>query len=62
MERKLKMLFDFQKYHENERLAKMIAKAEQSLECELDDDALSYVSAAGEQGYIPEKEGKNDDI
>ena len=45
-EEKLKKLFDFQKFEQNQRLAKMINKAEYDA-VELSDDALSLVNAAG---------------
>lgn len=49
MEKKLKQLFDFQRFQNNERLARMIIQTENRYNKELDDEALSFVSAAGEQ-------------
>lgn len=48
MENRLKVLFDFQKFQGNIRLARMAADAEQSLNSELDDEELSFAAAAGE--------------
>lgn len=61
MENKLKALFGFQEFQSNKRLAKMIAEAEQSMSCRLNDDELSFVAAAGETD-IRNREGKNDGI
>ncbi len=44
MEKKLKRLFDYQKFEENERLGKMIAEAEAS--AALSDEDLDFVNAA----------------
>lgn len=60
MERKLKALFDFQKFEQNKRLSKMIDEANSSTDGELDDEDLSFVAAAGET-YVPENEGKTND-
>ena len=46
VEAKLKLLFDFQKYENNSRLARMIEEAEGY--AELSDESLSFVNAAGE--------------
>lgn len=48
MEKKLSLLFDFQHFQNNKRLAAMIQKAEQQNYCELSDDELQWVNAAGE--------------
>lgn len=49
MEKKLKQLFDFQRFSENERLAGLIRETESRYESvELSDDSLSRVAAAGE--------------
>lgn len=49
MEKKLKQLFDFQRFSENERLAGLIRETENRYESvELSDDSLSRVAAAGE--------------
>lgn len=47
-EEKLKRLFDFQKFEQNQRLAKMINEAESGA-VELSDDELLLISAAGER-------------
>ena len=47
-ERTLKRLFDFQKFEQNQKLAKMINEAEQN-PVELSDEELSLVTAAGEE-------------
>ncbi|MBQ0070585.1 MAG: hypothetical protein KBS81_01795 [Spirochaetales bacterium] len=44
MEKKLKRLFDYQKFEENERLGKMIAEAEAP--AALSDEDLGFVNAA----------------
>ncbi len=49
MEKKLKQLFDFQRFSENERLAGLIRETESRYKSvELSDDSLSQVAAAGE--------------
>lgn len=49
MEKKLKKLFDYQKFEQNPRLQKLIGESEARLEAaELSDDSLEKVSAAGE--------------
>ena len=47
-EQKLKKLFDFQKFQQNQKLSKMINEAK-SEGVELTDEELSFVNAAGEQ-------------
>ena len=47
MEKKLKSLFDFQKFEGNEELAKMIAETESRFNKALSDEDLLMVSAAG---------------
>ena len=47
MEKKLKQLFDFQKFEQNPRLSAIIDEAENSPLQKLTDDDLSLVSAAG---------------
>ena len=53
MEKKLRQVFDYQKFARNPRLDAMLAEAE--FRCaDLDDDALEQVSAAGEvQQTVP---------
>lgn len=47
MEKKLKALFDYQRFEKNERLGKIIKETESRYERELSDDDLSLVNAAG---------------
>lgn len=48
MERKLKNLFDYQKFEKNDRLDKLIEETMNRYEkFELSDDDLEYVNAAG---------------
>ena len=55
MDRKLKQLFDYQKFARNPRLDAMLAEAEDRCAA-LDDDDLGLVSAAGIlQGYPTRK-------
>ncbi len=48
MEQRLKVLFDYQKFKNDARLAHLITACEERYEQALDDDALSVVSAAGD--------------
>ena len=48
MENKLKRLFEYQKFEQNERLAKLIAETEARQAAEISDDDLEMVAAAGE--------------
>ena len=50
MEKKLKKLFDYQRFEKNERLEKIIKETESRYGGELSDDDLSLVNAAGETG------------
>lgn len=58
MEKKLKRLFDYQRFERNEHLEKLISKTE-SRARELSDEDLSFVNAAGAtefaRGIIGEK-------
>ena len=54
MEQKLKNLFDFQKFEQNQKLSKIIEKAE-SEGVMLSDEELSFVNAAGEQPTAPKE-------
>ena len=58
MENKLKKLFEYQKFEQNERLAKLIAETEARQAAEISDDDLEMVVAAGEitEISIEEKE------
>lgn len=47
MEKKLKYLFDYQKFSRNPRLDAMLADAEGRYTGELPDDAMEFVTAAG---------------
>lgn len=49
MEKKLKMLFDYQRFEENSALAALIRETESRAVRELTDDELSMVYAAGDQ-------------
>lgn len=49
MESKLTQLFDFQRFQNNDRLAQMIKETESRYIKELNDEDLSFVSAAGEE-------------
>ena len=48
MEKKIKKLFDYQRFEKNEKLEKLIRDTESRYATELSDDDLSFVSAAGE--------------
>lgn len=48
MENKLKKLFEYQKFEQNERLAKLIAETEARQAAEISDDDLEFVAAAGD--------------
>lgn len=48
MENKLKKLFDYQKFEQNERLSRLIAETEARQAAEISDDDLEAVAAAGE--------------
>lgn len=47
-ERKLKKLFDYQRFEQNDKLENLIRKSEMRYAKALSDDALAMVSAAGE--------------
>lgn len=53
-EEKLKVIFDFQRFEQNQRLAQLINEAESDA-VELSDDALLLVSAAGVRDPITEQ-------
>ena len=48
MEKKLKILFDFQRFEHNERLEKLIHETEGRCTRKLSDEELGMVNAAGE--------------
>ncbi len=57
MEKKLRKIMDFQRFAGNQRLSAIIADVENRYEQSLDDDALAFVSAAGEPTpAVPEEE------
>ena len=59
MENKLKSLFEYQRFAQNERLAAIIAESEEANSAELSDDMLEYVSAAGTLSLEKEPEDKS---
>lgn len=64
MERIVRQAFAAQRNAPNKRLADMIARVEKKYgtdSAELDDEALGWVSAAGEQNYpLPQKEDEDE--
>ena len=48
MDRKLKMLFDYQRFEKNQRLEELIRETESRYAKDLSDEELGYVNAAGE--------------
>ncbi len=59
MEKKLKKLFDYQKFEKNPRLEKLIGESEARYKAaELSDENLEMVSAAGEASAILKKHDK----
>ena len=56
MENKLIKLFEYQKFEQNERLAKLIAETEARQATEISDDDLEMVAAAGEITEISTEE------
>ncbi len=62
MENKLNILFDFQRFEENSRLAQIIAETDKLYgNIPIDDEDLSFVSAAGELAAIRHREDMSDD-
>ncbi len=55
MERKIKQLFDYQRFENNPRLGKLIAETESCCGVELSDEELFMVAAAGEIDNTEEK-------
>ena len=55
MDKKLKMLFDYQRFEKNQRLEELIRETESRYAKELSEEELSLVSAAGE---IKEEQNK----
>ena len=48
MEKKLKAMFDYQKFARNPRLEAMLSEAEERYDSSVSDDMLELVSAAGD--------------
>ncbi len=48
MEKKIRSVFEYQKFAQNNRLANLIEQTEARMGKELSDDSLELVSAAGE--------------
>ncbi len=59
MDRKLKSLFDYQKFQRNTKLEQLIADIESRYSRELGDDEISGVSAAGEGFQKTPKDGED---
>lgn len=55
MEKKLKKLFDYQRFENNPRLEALIQETESRYSAELSDDDLMMVAAAGEASEISKK-------
>ena len=61
MEAELRRLFDFQKFSENLRLAKMMNETEKRYGEALSDEELEQVNAAGEFVPFESREDNSDD-
>lgn len=61
MEKRIKDLFEYQKFENNSRLAKLISETENRYASELSDDDLFFVNAAGEFDISGKKAGMNED-
>jgi len=62
MDKKLKALFDYQKFKGNKKLEHLIVETESRYAKELSDDEISIVSAAGEPlARMAESEDHDDD-
>ena len=59
---KLKLLFDYQRFAGNERLASLIRKAENGGGAPLADNDLTDVAAAGDPFLNSQKEKEKDDL
>ncbi len=57
IEKKLKNLFEYQKFERNGRLDKLIAETDARQAAALSDDALEFVAAAGEISHNSGAEG-----
>lgn len=61
MDKKLKAMFEFQRFEKNSRLQKLIEETENRMARELLDDDLWMVNAAGiPEGMFPESEKKQE--
>ena len=58
MENMMKRLFDYQRFENNPRIAKMIGEAENRFAQALSDDELAFVNAAGETDTLNAEEMK----
>ncbi len=61
MEKKIKSLFDYQRFKADPKLAEMIAETESRYRQELGDDEISVVSAAGDPLAILAENKADDD-
>ena len=61
MEKKLKKLFEYQRFERNEHLERLISKTESRAANELSDEDLSFVNAAGEMKLAGGLGGKKKD-
>lgn len=61
MENKLRKLFDYQRFEQNERLAALIDDTEIFYSGELSDDKLETVCAAGDIHGFPKADGNGED-
>ena len=61
MDKKLKSLFDYQKFTGNKKLERLIIETESRYSKELSDDEMSIVSAAGEPLARMAENEDNDD-
>lgn len=59
--KKLKVLFDYQRFERNERLQALIDETEARCLHNLSDDDLEWVSAAGEETDLKDKKGGKED-
>ena len=57
MEKKLKMLFDFQRFENNKALAELIAETENRYAVGLSEEDLALINAAGEKHFGQGKNG-----
>lgn len=62
MEKKLKQLFDYQRFDPSPRLANLIRKTESRQKRKLTDDELLYVVAAGDTDKLKAEKITKDDI